>query len=536
VQEWEDRKKAKMRKLTGSPHVLFPIGEEGGRLRSFQSAIENSKVTAEFPLFHCKECDNKTIFSVCEICDKKTDKNYYCKICGLITEEKCRHGVAATHLKQEIDINNLFKNYLKKLNIRTYPDLIKGVRGTSNKDHVPEHFIKGIFRAKHDVCVNKDGTIRYDMTQLPLTHFKPREIGISIVKLKEFGYKKDTYGKELKNIDQTIELLPQDIILPSCDESPEHGADKILLKVSFFIDDILKEFYGLEKFYNFKSENDLLGTLVGAIAPHTSTVIVGRIIGFSQTQGFFAHPMFHAATRRDCDGDEASVMLLLDTLLNFSKRYLPDTRGATQDAPLVLTSKIIPAEVDDMAFDLDIGWRYPLEFYEACEKFKNPWDIKIEQFAERLDTENQYSNFGFTHNVSNINAGVRCSAYKTLPSMAEKLLGQMDLAEKIRAVDQSDVARLVIEKHLIRDIRGNLRKFSMQQFRCSTCNEKYRRPPLVGRCIKCSGKIIFTISEGSIVKYLEPAISLAEKYDVPSYLKQNLELTKKKYRKHFWKR
>ena len=41
-----------------------------------------------------------------------------------------------------------------------YPDLIKGVRGTSNKDHVPEHFAKGILRAKHDVSVNKDGTTR----------------------------------------------------------------------------------------------------------------------------------------------------------------------------------------------------------------------------------------------------------------------------------------------------------------------------------------------------------------------------------------
>ena len=103
----------------------------------------------------------------------------------------------------------------------------------------------------------------------------------------------------------------------------------------------------------------------------------------------------------------------------------------------------------------------------------------------------------------------------------------MELADKIRAVDEADVARLVIEKHLIRDIRGNLRKFSMQQFRCSTCNEKYRRPPLIGKCTKCDGRIIFTISEGSIVKYLEPAISLAEKYDLPSYLKQNLELTKR---------
>ena len=39
-------------------------------------------------------------------------------------------------------------------------------------------------------------------------------------------------------------------------------------------------------------------------------------------------------------------------------------------------------------------------------------------------------------------------------------------------------------------------------------------------------KILFTISEGSIVKYLEPSISLAEKYAVPNYLKQTLELLK----------
>ena len=112
--------------------------------------------------------------------------------------------------------------------------------------------------------------------------------------------------------------------------------------------------------------------------------------------------------------------------------------------------------------------------------------------------------------------------------MEEKLKGQMELAEKIRAVDTSDVARLVIEKHFIRDIKGNLRKFSQQMFRCVNCNEKYRRPPLIGKCIKCNGKVIFTISEGSIVKYLEPAISLAAKYDLPAYLKQSLELTKRR--------
>ena len=519
--------KAKMRKLTGSPHVLFPIGEEGGRLRSFQSAFDSNRITAEFSIFYCEKCDKKTIFSVCEKCDSVTKKMYSCGTCGLINSKECRHGLAASYLKQTIDIRNYFDIYLKKLNIKAYPDLIKGVRGTSNRDHIPEHFVKGIFRAKYDICVNKDGTTRYDMTQLPITHFKPKEIRASVEKLKELGYKKDVFDAELVNDEQVLELMPQDLILPACKESPELGADKILLKTSLFIDDLLKEFYKLDRFYNVKSETDLLGNLVAVLAPHTSAAVVGRIIGFSKTQGFFAHPMFHAATRRDCDGDEASVMLLMDALLNFSKKYLPDRRGSTQDALLVLTSKLIPSEVDDMAFDLDIGWRYPLEFYESCLDFKQPREVEIEQFGKRLDTERQYYGFGFTHDVSDINSGAVCSAYKILPSMEEKLKGQMELAEKIRAVDESDVARLVIEKHLIRDIRGNLRKFSMQQFRCSTCNDKYRRPPLVGKCIKCGGKIIFTISEGSIIKYLEPAISLANKYNLPSYLKQTLDLTKR---------
>ncbi|MAH33093.1 DNA polymerase II large subunit [archaeon] len=519
--------KAKMRKLTGSPHTLFPVGGEGGRLRSFQSSFESNKISAEFPLYRCDKCNKNTIFSICETCDKKTTQKYHCRICGTSENNECSHGPMSAYSEQTIAIKDYFDGYLKKLKIKTYPDLIKGVRGTSNKEHIPEHFVKGIFRAKYDICVNKDGTTRYDMTQLPITHFKPKEIKTTVQRLRELGYTKDISGKELKQENQILEIMPQDIILPSCDESPELGADKILLKTSFFIDDILSEFYKLNKFYNMKSEKDITGALVSVLAPHTSAAVVGRIIGFSGTQGFLAHPMFHAATRRDCDGDEASVTLLMDTLLNFSKQFLPGTRGSTQDAPLVLSSKLIPSEVDDMAFDLDIGWKYPLEFYEACMDFKQPWEVEIERFGSRLDKENQYSGLGFTHNVSSINGGVRCSAYKTIPSMEKKIKGQMDLADKIRAVDASDVAKLVIEKHLIKDIKGNLRKFSMQQFRCSNCNEKYRRPPLIGKCIKCDGKIIFTISEGFIIKYLEPAISLADKYDLPLYLKQTLELTKR---------
>ncbi|MBU3941299.1 MAG: DNA polymerase II large subunit [Nanoarchaeota archaeon] len=520
--------KAKMRKLTGSPHVLFPIGQEGDRLRSFQAALKNKKITSDFPIYKCEKCNKETIFPVCEICGRKTKKLYYCNICGNIETNKCKHGEAKAYKTQSIDINHYFNAGLTALKIKTCPDLIKGVRGTSNKEHIPEHFIKGILRAEHDIYVNKDGTTRYDMTQLPITHFKPREIRTSIKKLKEMGYVKDIYGKEIENDGQVLEIKPQDIILPSCPDSAEAGADTVLFNIANFVDDLLVRFYGEKPYYNLKSPEDLAGQLVIALAPHTSAGIVCRIIGFSKTQGFYAHPMIHAATRRDCDGDEASVMLAMDAFLNFSRQFLPAHRGSTQDACLVLTSKLTPSEVDDMFFDLDVGWKYPLEFYEACNKYNNPRDLNLNQVSTRLGTINQYENMGYTHPVENINSGVLCSAYKAIPSMEDKLKGQMELAEKIRAVNEAEVAAMVIDKHFIKDIKGNLRKFSIQQFRCVKCNKKFRRPPLIGKCDSCSGRIIFTISEGSIIKYLEPSISLANKYNVPAYLKQTLELTKRR--------
>ena len=188
-----------------------------------------------------------------------------------------------------------------------------------------------------------------------------------------------------------------------------------------------------------------------------------------------------------------------------------------------------------MVFDLDLVDKYPLELYEAALQYKWPNEIKIEQLKDRLGTEKQYYDFKFTHDVSDFNSGVRCSAYKLIPSMQEKVLGQIELAEKIRAVDEVDVAKLVIERHFIRDIRGNLRKFSTQQFRCVNCNEKYRRPPLVGECLKCKGRIIFTVAEGFIVKYLQPTLDLAEKFDLPPYLRQSLELTKQRIESMFGK-
>lgn len=994
--------KAKMRELTGSPQILFPVGTEGGRLRSFQAAINKKKITADFPIYFCPTCKKEKWISFCHTCKTKNIQQYYCNVCGQLFQDKCPlHGPAVPYKKIAFPIHELIQECLTYLGIPVLPELVKGIRGTSNEDHVVEYLGKGIIRAKHNVYVNKDGTIRYDMSELPITHFKPIEIGTSIEKLKQLGYEKDIENKSLESPTQICELLPQDILLPAATDAMDEPSDRVLVRVAQCIDEMLERIYKLPRFYNVQHKDDLIGQLTICLAPHISAGMVGRIIGFTQTQGFFAHPLFHAALRRDCfqyntfipihdgkewknwklgelvetlhpesivdkygtkevkvkdyktigvdkqgnvvvvrinnftkhspihmiqiktktgrnltitenhkclvkeggikvrrakdlalgqkfilpkkvslnakkikeislievfrgrkdivikgvvkdlkreikksekemsvktqikyrdirnffyrdsiplaslekiciayrvdihrmtqkakiaakrdtvilpikiaiseefleylglyvaegysryvsvgkgcaqvyvsafdkeirkkikkfgnkiglkqserkkdritfssrvwyelitkifncgstaykkrvpsflfeadekimgaflrgyfegdgsvslsdkrvacdsvskellqdihllllkqgvfsrfyeytkepwpklrkfyekkgkipkftitkltipsnfvslfhekigfitkrkkeildsiakrkgngmkilqdekyiydeiteikylpsetsyclnvennvvlangiltrqcDGDEASVTLLLDGLLNFSRRYLPARRGAkTMDAPLVLTSKLVPTEVDDQALGLDVVFEYPLELYEAAAEYKNPWDVPIEQIKNRVNTPAQYEQMGFTHDCTNINEGVTCSAYKELPSMEEKLQGQMRLATKIRAVDESDVARLVIERHLLKDIKGNLRKFSQQKFRCVSCNAKYRRPPLIGKCTACGGKIIFTISEGSVIKYLEPSISLGNAYNISPYLKQSLEL------------
>ena len=525
--------KAKMREMTGSPQVMFPVGEEGDRLRSFQSAMGAGKINSVFPLFFCVGCKKEMIYSSCAECGGKCIKRYHCKICGMLDKDTCRHGKAFAYKYQDINISYYFQKAKDLIGEKTHADLIKGVRGTSNKDHLVEHLAKGILRAKHSIYVNKEGTTRYDCTELPITHFKPKEVKTSLEKLKSLGYDLDIYGKELVDDNQVLEIKPQDVILPGFD-SLEESAPKVLSRVAHFIDDLLVRFYKLPAYYNITKEEDLVGHLVIGLAPHISAGLVGRIVGFSETQGLLCHPMFHAGMRRDCDGDEACVMLLLDALLNFSRQYLPEKRGAkTMDAPLVLTSILNPTEIDDQVHGIDVVWRYPLELYEAALELKNPWEVKygveqkkVEQLGDRLGKPSQYEGFGYTHPIDNFNRGVNCSAYKTEPSMNDKLRGQMEIARKIRAVDMDDVAKLVIQKHFLKDIKGNMRKFSMQQFRCVKCNEKFRRPPLIGKCSACGGKLIFTISEGSVVKYLEPCLMLCNNYDFSPYLKRVLELLK----------
>jgi DNA polymerase II large subunit len=110
--------------------------------------------------------------------------------------------------------------------------------------------------------------------------------------------------------------------------------------------------------------------------------------------------------------------------------------------------------------------------------------------------------------------------------MIDKLHMQLELSEKLDAVDARRVALKVLNTHFMRDIAGNMRAFSTQGFRCKSCNKKFRRLPLKGKCPFCGGKPTLTVYRGGIEKYLFAAQELVDKYGLPKYYTQRMNLIK----------
>jgi DNA polymerase II large subunit len=475
--------KSAPRKMKPSPHVLFPLGDISNR--SILEASEKGEMEVEIGVRTCQRCGKETLDFV---------------HCSLPTRYKRVE-------RRRIDVGSIYHRALKTLG----EDIVgvKGVKGLISRTKTPESIAKGILRKKHDVFVFKDGTIRYDMTNLPLTHFYPKEINVGVEKLRELGYESDAYGEPLRNGDQLVELNVQDVIV-------SEDAGEYLLRAACFIDDLLCKYYGLQPSYNVSCKEDLIGSLVIGLAPHTSAGIIGRILGFIPSSVCYAHPFFHAAKRRNADGDEDCLILLLDALINFSRYYLPEGSGGRMDTPLMISTRIDINEVDSEARNMDAMQEYPHDFYESLGEGKS------EDLEEKMELISGLKDFWFTHSTSDIAAGPRNSAY-TSGTMPEKVDAQLDLARRIHAVDEDDVAERIISCHFIPDLVGNLRAFSKQQFRCTRCNTKYRRPTLSGKC-KCGAKLVLTVHEGSVKKYLELSKKIADSYHIKDYTRQRLNL------------
>jgi len=432
---------------------------------------------------------------------------------------------------------------------------LKGVKGLTSQEKFPEHMAKALLRHKHDLSVFRDGTIRFDMVDMTLTHFKPAEIGLTIEACKELGYDKDCYGQELVDVQQIVEMRVQDFVAPTSLKGE-------LLKTAQFMDDLLVRLYGDKPFYSCNKGEDLVGHLFATLAPHTSGAILCRLIGFSDIKGGYFHPYSIAGRRRNSDGDIDCVILLLDCLLNFSRAFLSAHRGGQMDAPLILTTRLNPSEIDKEAMNVDAGFSYGVDFYEATQNKILPKELDgLASFVEhRLGTVEQYEGIGFTHDTDDIADGPKSNPYTSLPNMRSKVDAQFQLGSLLVGVDNIDQSSRLLDRHLLRDMRGNIRAFGQQSIRCVKCNHSYRRPPLTKRCRqikdttiqatcmgcgalnpknkevcgecnhdllvqeKCGGKLLLTVYPKSVSKYRDLMAHLIETYGCSDYNKQKYEL------------
>ena len=519
-------------------HSLFPIGADGGPQRLMSVAVDKDSYRAEVGKRRCQKCGQPTITLRCNIINEETQQ-----VCGGRSEmpplENEKKGGRRRGVLQTIKIASMMEKARVNLGLDRLPKQIKGMKKLMSKDQTPEALEKGILRATHGVPVFRDGTVRFDMSDVPITHFTADEISVPWPRLLDLGYSHDIDGNALESGTQMMEIFPQDFIVSKA------GAD-FFLRTAKYLDDLLERFYGLPRFYNAEVAEDLIGQLLIGLAPHTSGGVLSRIIGWSNSSGGYAHTLFHASKRRNCDGDEDAIMLLMDGLLNFSKKILPANRGGQMDAPLVLTTRLNPTEVDKEALNVDAAWYYPSSFYEASKQQVHPKVLQkeLDIVENRLGDVSAVRGYGYTHDTRCIDEGPALSAYKTLETMVDKMNGQLRLGGRLRAVDVKNVASSVVRSHFLPDLRGNLVAFTRQKIRCVSCGHSYRRMPLSGQCIQltkraahglgshgvsgggrdtCKGNLALTVSQGAVRKYIKVTKHVMETYGVDHYTKQNVE-------------
>ena len=524
--------KAAERKMKPPIHVLFPVGNKGGPMRDILKASNSISFYSEKSNRFCNKCNIPSLGTKCIYCNTSTPIKIICKVCKVESLDLSFDTINSDNKKKKcIKCGNEYRTFspiqfplksiLEKAELKLGFKInspLKGVKSLMGKDKEAEPIEKGILRQKYGLSVFKDGTIRFDATNEPLTHFMPSFINTAISKLHKLGYVVDNQNNEINSNDQVIELFNQDVIIPL--ESAKH-----LLRIAKFIDEELVTIYNLPPIYNAYSIDDLIGHLIVGLAPHTSVGIVGRIIGFTDSQVCLGSPIWHSAKRRDCDGDADSIMLLTDAFLNFSYSFLPEKIGGLMDAPLLIQPIVLPHEVQRQAHNVDIDKKYSLEFYKYTWQGVKASDTSnlIETLKNRIGEDKQFYDYGYTHHSNILISNINRSAYSTLNTMKEKLEMQISTANLINSVDTDEVMSMVLTTHIIPDIMGNMRSYSSQSFRCNKCGEKYRRIPLLGKCASCGNTLLQTVTRGSVEKYIALAEDLCNNFKVTGYLKSRIE-------------
>lgn len=507
------------RRMKPPAHTLFPVGAKGITSHDILQSYHNP-ASVELSTWACPSCGAKSPYSMCPFCETKTTQIFYCPTCKKETmNERCPDCKLETipYATMVPRIEDLLRAASDTVGLQPYPPL-RGVTKLGNSSRIPERLEKGILRQRHSLTCYKDGTTRYDVTNAPLTHFKPAQFHMDISTLNALGYTLDVFEKPLESDGQILELKPQDVILPQ--DSGDH-----FKRLATFLDDLLSRFFKTEILYNIQKQTDLTGALVVGISPKTSLGVVGRIIGFTEARVCYAHPLWHAAKHRDCGGDIDSLTLLLDVFLNYSPTLCPGQVTGQLDTPAMIEPVILSPDVPISRRSLSNRMNtYPHEFFMAASDRPSARSLegKMPQESKR---ETPSEDFLYTLWTSSVVTSQPRSSYSNPRPMPDKVSTQIAVASRIQAVDVNGLISSLLNNYLVKEIIGNLDAYSTQKFRCKGCGETYRRPPIKGTCLTCGRELLPSLTLSAVEKYVLLANELIRAHQIPQPIRDKVTLT-----------
>lgn len=498
------------------PHVLFPIKNKSGNINDIISYCK-MPYPQEFRLRKCSDCNRLSPYLTCPFCEGRSIEVYFCIKCKTYQQDveckTCGNTTEKTH-NEIIDWKVIMENAIQKVQVQPYAPL-RGVNRSKWNLQFTERLEKGILRQRNNLVVARDGTVKFTIINSPLLAFSPKQIATDVNTLRDLGYNKDINGELLEREDQFIPIKPQDVVIPF------YLADQ-LRKVADYIDEILVKIYGVSPYYNIKTLNDLIGKLIVGQSQRRTFGLLGRIIGFTEANVCFAHPIWHENKGSNCRGRSDYVMLLLDSLINFSNKYTesatPDKIGTLQSLRTFVTPHLIHTlQMVDLIYSLNLNFMNENTVKENLESVRNNTD-SILNVVPPITT------------FSSTLTGGQNRSTTTEMSDLDIINAQIKIARISSSMNLQQISYNLLMRRLIPLTSNIIKNYTSQRFRCKNCGRNYRRLTLRGLCLFCEKKLQPTYTSGYVEKYVETMDILASNvtdssvHEIVKLIKDNFDL------------
>jgi DNA polymerase II large subunit len=163
---------SKHREMNPSTHGIWPVGSNVGTKRLISDAVRKTEKYYT-GIRVCPECNEQTWRGVCSGSDTQLHEPTETNFVGMV--------------KQTLDADELWKQAMETTHQAVEPK-VKGNKSLGSGEKIPEHLLKAVLRQRNGTSAFRDGTIRFDMVDITMTHFRPDEIGITAERARELGY------------------------------------------------------------------------------------------------------------------------------------------------------------------------------------------------------------------------------------------------------------------------------------------------------------------------------------------------------------